>query len=75
MMGGEIPLILDKLIMNIYDDYYSFYEEAIILIYVFVCLLHLQLSSVHGSNSKFCYKIQKIETNTSITLLVLVALL
>lgn len=46
MMGGEIPLILDKLIMNIYDDYYSFYEKAIILIYVFVCLLHLQLSSL-----------------------------
>lgn len=59
MMGGEIPFVLDELIMTKYDDYYSFYEEVIILMYVFVCLLHLQLSSVHGSNSKFCHKIQK----------------
>lgn len=36
MMGGATPLIPDGLIMNIYDDYCSFYIEAIILMYVCV---------------------------------------
>ena len=53
------------------DDYYSFYEEAIILMCV-----GLHLSSVNGSNRKFCYKIQNLmETNTSITLFILLVLL
>lgn len=36
MMGGATPLIPDGLIMSIYDDYCSFYIEAIILMYVCV---------------------------------------
>lgn len=36
MMGGATPPILDGLIMNIYDDYCSFYEEAIICVCVCV---------------------------------------
>ena len=53
------------------DDYYSFHEEAIILMCVY-----LQPSFINGSNRKFCYKTQNsVETNTSITLLVLLAFL